>query len=128
MGAVFADLQTAILDVVKTTARFRSTFQRLETTILAVKPMFDNMERLCAVLNRTERETAMFVDRMREGKELILKSSKVKQWNLYKKYVYSKKLKKFDKSLRRFFQIDVQAAQSMYIRQIIVTMKTGAVE
>lgn len=118
VGAAFADLQKAFFQVIKTIARFKSTFKRLKGTMDAIALIFEDIEKLDKLLERPQTEINFFKDELKRGTALILLCSKIKSWNLYKKYVYSKKLQSFNVLLVKFFQINVQAHQVRSIRQV----------
>lgn len=118
VGVAFSDLEKAFIKVYKTIARFKSTFKRLKTTMDAIDLIFKDTRKLEQILERPQPELDFFADELKRGTELILLCSRIKSWNLYKKYVYSKKLQSFDQQLTRFFQINVQAHQLRSIRQV----------
>lgn len=111
IGAAFSELQNAVSEVINTIARFKSLMKSIEATILKIRPIFEDIEMLNKVVDRPLNQIQMFKDQMKQGTDLIRMCSKIKSWNLYKKYVYAKKLQDFDESLKIFFNIDVQAYQ-----------------
>ncbi|KAK1400703.1 hypothetical protein POM88_000308 [Heracleum sosnowskyi] len=118
VGVAFSDLEKAFIKVMKTIARFKSTFKRLKATMDAIDLIFKDAKKLGDILERPQKELDFFTDELKKGTDLILLCSKIKSWNLYKKYVFSKKLQSFDQELTRFFQINVQAHQVRSIRQV----------
>lgn len=118
VGAAFAELQQAFFKVIKTIARFKSTFKRLKGTMDAISLVFEDIEKLDKLLERPQPEIDFFKDELKRGTDLILLCSKIQSWNLYKKYKYSKKLQSFNGVLANFFQINVQAHQVRSIRQV----------
>ncbi|KAK1373586.1 RPW8 domain-containing protein [Heracleum sosnowskyi] len=118
VGVAFSDLEKAFIKVIKTIARFKSTFKRLKATMDAIDLIFMDTRKLEQILERPQTELDFFAEELRRGTDLILLCSKIKSWNLYEKYGYSKKLQSFEKGLTRFFQISVQAHQVRSIRQV----------
>lgn len=118
VGVAFSELQKAFFEAIKTIARFKSTFKRLKTTMDAIHLIFTDIRKLEEILERPQTELDFFEKELKKGTDLILLCSKINSWNLYKKYVYSKKLWSFDRELTRFFQINVQAHQVRSIRQV----------
>ncbi|MFS7891077.1 putative powdery mildew resistance protein, RPW8 [Helianthus anomalus] len=50
----------------------------------------------------------MFIFYLENGKQTVLKCSKIKCWNVYKKFVHANKLIRLDHELLRFFQAELQ--------------------
>ncbi|XP_026451738.1 uncharacterized protein LOC113352082 [Papaver somniferum] len=60
--------------------------------------------------------------KLREGKYLVKKCSKVQPWNYYLKSKYSRLLQELDDNLIRFFQLDVQTAIWCDVEQLLDKM------
>ncbi|KAE9466859.1 hypothetical protein C3L33_01208, partial [Rhododendron williamsianum] len=69
----------------------------------------------------------MFADKLEEGKRLVQKCARVRWWNLCgcAKPLYANRLIAFDRSLVRFFNIDVTAQISRDIRKIQETVNVN---
>ncbi|CAK9185435.1 unnamed protein product [Ilex paraguariensis] len=120
LGAVVGELLAAVIEATKQAINFKSSLDNLKTTLIAIQPFFDEIEKLNKLLDARKEETGMFIDRLKEGKNLVLKCSTIKSWNVYKKIRYNKKLTDLDSSLLRFFQIDVQALMARDSKKILV--------
>ncbi|XP_015161792.1 protein DA1-related 5-like [Solanum tuberosum] len=105
LGPVFDLLLKSVIDVGIHIATFRSKFLSLKETLIYIKPVFDDIERLSKVLDGRDEEIDMFKKLLMKGEELVLKCSKIKRCDPLKKRSYSKKLTKLDYSLVKFCQI-----------------------
>ncbi|WOG93125.1 hypothetical protein DCAR_0312406 [Daucus carota subsp. sativus] len=108
LGIVVDELLKLVVKVAKQTINFKSNFKVLENTLNSVTPIFLEIEKLNKVLDRPKEETALFIDQLNRAKELVAKCSKIQWWEAYKLYVHSKKLEELDRSIYRFFNIEVQ--------------------
>ncbi|KAL3526742.1 hypothetical protein ACH5RR_011398 [Cinchona calisaya] len=123
LGTVFDRLFQAVLDGNQQLTTFTSTLNSLKSTLALIKPILDDLEKLNKALDRPEQETEMFVGRLIEGENLVRKCSKIKSWDLYNKHSYSKKIKKLEDSITRFFQLDVQAQMVRNTKRILIEVK-----
>ncbi|XP_049384769.1 probable disease resistance protein At5g66900 [Solanum stenotomum] len=105
LGPVFDLLLKSVIDVGIHIATFRSKFLSLKETLVYIKPVFDDIERLSKVLDGRDEEIDMFKKQLMKGEELVLKCSKIKRCDPLKKWSYSRKLTKLDNSLVKFCQI-----------------------
>ncbi|KAM7510324.1 hypothetical protein LguiB_009199 [Lonicera macranthoides] len=108
IGAVFGSLLKIVKEVAITTYYFKFKLKLIEKTLISLKPKIDSMPESNLDLNGSNQETAMLVDRLKAGEKLVFKCSKIKPWDLRRKFIYSKKLKRFQKQLLRFFKVDAQ--------------------
>lgn len=104
------DLLTAVVFVQSTvqTTTFETLLKCLEITLDEIKLILEDNMLLNRVLDHREEETANFIRYMEKGKELILKCSRIKFWNVYKKLVYPDKLIQLHKELLRFFHSELE--------------------
>ncbi|KAM3363558.1 putative disease resistance protein [Capsicum galapagoense] len=105
LGVVFDKLFKVVVDVGINIATFRSKFLSLEQTLLHIEPVFADIEKLNKALDGREEETEMFKKKLMEGEELVLKCSKIKRYDAFKRCNYSRKLTKLENSLVKFCQI-----------------------
>ncbi|PSS21335.1 Disease resistance protein [Actinidia chinensis var. chinensis] len=124
LGAVFGEFLRAVEDVVKKTANFNSILKQLQSTLDRVTPTIEDIEKLNRLLDRPERETAMFTDRLQGGQSLVLKCAKVRSWNYCAKYLYARKLMALEKSLLKFFQIEAAAQSCRDNKNVLVVVKS----
>ncbi|KAI3500512.1 hypothetical protein L1887_36334 [Cichorium endivia] len=108
LETVMVDLLKAVVSEITRTAKFRTLLKRLEKTLSDIEPIFYRYERLRKVLYRPDTETKMFMYYVASGKEIVLECSKIKCWNVYKKFVHANKLIGLDNMLLRFFQSELQ--------------------
>nr|GMC95147.1 probable disease resistance protein At5g66900 [Ipomoea batatas] len=108
LSVAFDKLFTAVVDAGRRVAAFRSDFESLNSTLLQIKPIFEDIEKLNKLIGTQEAETEALIKQLKDGEALIEECLKIKRHHLCKKWRCSKKLTKLEKSLVRFFSIDVQ--------------------
>ncbi|KAL7193207.1 hypothetical protein ACSBR2_024923 [Camellia fascicularis] len=111
LGAAFGELLKVVEDVAMKAVYFKSILKRIESILNHITPTIEEIVNLNKVLDRSEEETAMFTDQLRDAKKLVRSCAKVGWWNYCAKPFYSSKLLDFEESLVKFFQIEVQAMQ-----------------
>ncbi|XP_062002208.1 probable disease resistance protein At5g66900 [Rosa rugosa] len=112
MGVPFNALYDVIKEVVVKTKMFKPLLKDLDSTVDSLKPLIDEMEKCNKVLDHPENELKGFKVQMQKGAVLIPKCSKVRWWNICKKYKYTNQLLGLNSSLRSLFDIlNVQAAR-----------------
>lgn len=120
LGEVFERLFRAVLGISQKLTTFSSSLNSLKSTLASLKPIVDDLEKLNMALDRPQQETDLFIHRLREGERLVAKGSKMKSWELYKKYSYSKKISDLEDSIMGFFGVDVQALLVRDTKQVLV--------
>ncbi|KAI7724496.1 hypothetical protein M8C21_024515, partial [Ambrosia artemisiifolia] len=118
LQTILMELLKAVASQTKRTAKFRTLLKRIDKTLRNIEPVLYANGRLSRVLDRPEKETKMFVFYLENGKELILKCSSIKCWNVYKKFVHANKLIRLDHELLRFFQVELQDNLSARFRSL----------
>ncbi|KAJ0728244.1 putative powdery mildew resistance protein, RPW8 [Helianthus annuus] len=103
------ELLKVVLGQTIQTARIKTLVKGLEKTLKVIEPMLRESSRLSRVLDRPENETKMFIFHLERGKELVVKCSRIKFWNVYQKFVYSNKIIRLNNELLMFFKIDLPA-------------------
>ncbi|KAM0039708.1 putative powdery mildew resistance protein, RPW8 [Helianthus debilis subsp. tardiflorus] len=116
LQAALVELQKAVASQFKKTAKFRTLLKRIDKTLRTIESLLYANGRLARVLDRPEKETKMFIFYLENGKETVLKCSKVTCWNVYKKFVHANKLIRLDHELLRFFQAELQDNLSVKFR------------
>ncbi|KAJ0770666.1 putative powdery mildew resistance protein, RPW8 [Helianthus annuus] len=104
----FGELLSVVVAQTMQSVKIKTLLKRVKTTLKSIEPIFFEIWRLRKVLDRPEEETTMFISHLEEGKELIVKYSRIKFWNIYQKFVYSNKLIRLNNDLLWFFQIELQ--------------------
>ncbi|KAK7848881.1 putative disease resistance protein, partial [Quercus suber] len=131
-GEGFAILHDTVKHVVGQIIMFKSILKSLESTLDGIAPVVQEIRRSSLALDHPDEETKRLIEQMKKGKELILKCSKIKRWNLnycFKAYSYSIKLKKLNNAIEKFCQIDltVQNTRTALETLIKVNQTTTAV-
>ncbi|CAN6460063.1 unnamed protein product [Victoria cruziana] len=120
VGAVVAELLEAVLEAGNTASEFAEHFENLNKTLKSLQASVYEVEqmdeelgdgKLIADAQKVQMKNCMpdLHAQLDCGMVLIKKCSKVRRWNIWKKYKYSKKLVKLEKDLRRFLKVDVQS-------------------
>ncbi|KAI3726255.1 hypothetical protein L1987_66052 [Smallanthus sonchifolius] len=110
------ELMEAVASEIKITPKFRALLKRLHITLRNIEPILYVSGRLSRVLDRPENETKMFILHLEDGKQLVLKCSVIKCWNVYHKFVHANKLIHLDRELSWFFQVELQDSMSTSMR------------
>ncbi|KAM7510334.1 hypothetical protein LguiB_009209 [Lonicera macranthoides] len=108
IGAVFGSVLGIVKEVAITAYLFTSELNLIEERLISLKPKIDLIAKSNLDLNRSD-DTKMFIDQLKAGEELVLKCSKIKPWELRRRFIYSTRLSDFQNQLLWFFQVDVQA-------------------
>ncbi|KAK1422015.1 hypothetical protein QVD17_24851 [Tagetes erecta] len=91
-----------------------------------IEPVLYETVRLIRVLDRPENETKMFIFYLENGKELVLKCSRIKCWNVYKKFIHAQKLIRLDRELLRFFRVELHDNLSIRLKGLALGDDTRA--
>ncbi|XP_024978676.1 probable disease resistance protein At5g66900 [Cynara cardunculus var. scolymus] len=105
---VLVELLKTVSSQIQKTAKFKTLLKRLEKTLKNIEPIFYGNGGLSIVLDRPQKEIKMFIFYVENGKNLVLKCSRIKCWNVYKKFIHANKLIRLDNELQRFFQIGLE--------------------
>ncbi|XP_019176332.1 PREDICTED: RPW8-like protein 3 [Ipomoea nil] len=108
LGVAFNKLFAAVSDAGRRVAAFRSDIESLKSTLFQIKPIFQDIEKLNKLTGTQEAGTEALIKQLKDGEALIQECLSIKPYHLLKKWRCSKKLAKLEKSLVRFFSIDVQ--------------------
>nr|GMD01000.1 probable disease resistance protein At5g66900 [Ipomoea batatas] len=117
LGVAFDKLYVVVVDSCRKVAAFRSEFESLKSTLSHIRPIFKDIEKLNKLIGIREDETKMFIKQLTDAEALVDECVKIKRHHLCKKWRYSNKLAKLEKSLSRFFSMDVQIQSSRDIKQ-----------
>ncbi|KAG5622444.1 hypothetical protein H5410_007662 [Solanum commersonii] len=116
-------LSESITQAGKPSVCFDSNFRRLNSTLLSIKPVLDDIERLNKALEGRESEIDIFKKRLEEGEKLVRKSAKIKCYNVCKRWYYSKKLADLEKSTMKFFEVHGLMQSCRDRKKILVALK-----
>ncbi|XP_019176393.1 PREDICTED: probable disease resistance protein At5g66900 [Ipomoea nil] len=122
LGVAFDKLFVVVVDSCRKVAAFRSDFESLKSTLCRIQPIFHDIEKLNKLTGTREDETKVLIKQLADGEALVEECKKIKRHNLCKKWRYSKKLAKLEKSLLRFFSIDVQIQSFRDNKKTLVTV------
>lgn len=123
LGSGISELLKVVIAVAKQTLAFKTNLQSVERTLKSVKPVFDEIKKLHKVLDRPQEETDQFIEHLHRGVQLVKKCTTIPCWNKYKHYIYSNKLVDLDKSIAKFFQIEVQGLAAVNSMRAVVGVK-----
>ncbi|XP_058226587.1 uncharacterized protein LOC131335297 [Rhododendron vialii] len=121
LDVLCGELVNAIKKVWAESKEFKPLLKQLKSTLDRMTPTFEDIESLNRAVHRPGTEYKVFADQLNEGKSLVEKCNRVRWWN---KSSYAKKLIEYDRSLTRFFQIDVTAQILHSVRRVEVN-QTG---
>ncbi|CAL5369538.1 unnamed protein product [Camellia sinensis] len=122
LGAAFGELLRAVDNGIINAVQFKSTLTSLRSRLNQISPMLEEIDNLNRKLGRSEQDTEMFTNRLKEGLHFVNKCEKIHWWNCCKKSLYTIKLKDLEQSIVTFFQIEAQAQMSMDSRRILVVV------
>ena len=108
-GEAFAVLHSTVQNVVCKVRMFKPILRRLESTLNRLTPTVNQIRELSEQLAFPTEETERLTEQMQEGKKLVLKCLKIREWNYVSKFKYSTKLKALDDEIVRFCWLDLQA-------------------
>ncbi|XP_060192345.1 uncharacterized protein LOC132621891 [Lycium barbarum] len=123
LGQAFRMLSESMIKVSKTKISYDSNFQRLNSTLLSIKPVLEDIERLNKALEGRESEVEIFKKRLQEGEKIVRESAKIKRYNVCKRWYYSKKLADLEKSSMKFFEVHGLMQTLRDRKQILVLLK-----
>ncbi|KAJ7951597.1 Disease resistance protein [Quillaja saponaria] len=114
VGAVFGELLKAVLEVKDKILQFNPVLKKLKSTLESIAPVIHEIQKYHEQLDRKKEELRGLIKQMEEGKELVLKCSKIPRWKIWSKPHYHDELCELDKALERFFKFDltVQTART----------------
>lgn len=107
LGVAFDRLFAAVVDAGRKVVAFRSDFESLKSTLFRIKPIFQDIEKLNKLTGNLPAETTTIMRLLEDGEALLQECLKVKRHHLCKKWRYSKKLAKLEKSLLKFCSFEV---------------------
>ncbi|KAG2724543.1 hypothetical protein I3760_01G022800 [Carya illinoinensis] len=125
LGAVFGEAFKLLLgtveDVTNKARQFEPTLKRLQSTLLSMRPMVEDIVQLNRDPEYLKEETKKFIDQMKKGEKLVSKCLKIPRWKYCMKPDYAGKLLELDKEIRRFFQFDLHV---LYARTLSENART----
>ncbi|KAL3345220.1 hypothetical protein AABB24_024258 [Solanum stoloniferum] len=123
LGQAFRMLSESITQAGKTSVCFDSNLRRLNSTLLSIKPVLEDIDRLNKALEGRESEIDIFKKRLEEGEKLVSKSAKIKRYNVCKRWYYSKKLADLEQSTMKFFEVHGLMQSCRDRKKILVALK-----
>ncbi|XP_024185841.1 uncharacterized protein LOC112190622 isoform X1 [Rosa chinensis] len=124
---LFEELCNAFKDLIKKNIKFKGKLKGIEAKLEALKPVIQDMLQSNEVLDRSSNELKGLTEVIESGIELIVKCSKSRVWELFKKYKYANKLIEWEESLGSKFDI-LKVQTSRDVKDIAREVKeTGVV-
>lgn len=125
LSLAFDKFSSALVSNSRKIAEFSSHVDTLKSTISEIKPIVEDIEELDRLTQARRYETDMLIKRLHDCEALIDKCSKLKPHDLrslWKKFRYSRKMEKLEKSLSRFFKYSVPMMTLRDNKQIMARM------
>ncbi|XP_030443320.1 probable disease resistance protein At5g66900 [Syzygium oleosum] len=104
VGTTFGELFELVKHLVITIAAFRGQLKKIESTLISIAPIIDEIDKFNNQLDRPQ-EMGPIKDLLEKGKGLVNKCSKIHMLNLCMKYTHSKKLTNFNTAVEEKFKI-----------------------
>ncbi|XP_031387471.1 protein DA1-related 5-like [Punica granatum] len=106
-------LLQVIVDAKNKAVPYTDILDRMQKRVIAIAPLFKQIEELNTTLNRSNDEVQKLVDLLQNGQFLVKKcTEKVRWWNCgFKRPSYAGELLKLEEELNRYFQEIVQLQQ-----------------
>ena len=126
VGALVIDdisrLSSLLIGVIKKSRHFRSQLNQLQETINRITPILKEIEKLNKVLGGRKEETDNFIRQLNEAEELLKICEHIRH-NVVKRVRQMYKLEALDKSILRFFQIDVTLHGTRDAKEILAVAR-----
>lgn len=116
LGVAFNKLVEAVDHVEQGLCMSDSALVDLKCTVDRLKPKIDEIVLLNQRLENSSDEEIR--ELVLKAEQIVRKCSEVAWWNYWRKYMYSKKLRRLDLSLRRLIEIDLQLDQRITMMQV----------
>ncbi|PWA99925.1 NB-ARC domains-containing protein [Artemisia annua] len=126
VGALVTDdisrLSSLLIGVIQKSQHFRSQLNQLQETINRITPILKEIEKLNKVLGGRKEETDNFIRQLNEAEELLKKCEHIR-YNVVKRVRQMYKLEALNKSILRFFQIDVALHGTRDAKEILLVAR-----
>ncbi|GMY10724.1 probable disease resistance protein At5g66900 [Fagus crenata] len=119
-GEVFALLHETVKNVISQALMFKSTLERLKSTLDGLAPVVEEIRQLSKTLRHPENETKSLIEQMEKGTKLVVKCSKVQCWNYCFKAHYASELLELDEAIVRFCQVDMVVQNTRNVLETLV--------
>ncbi|KAJ4964390.1 hypothetical protein NE237_024329 [Protea cynaroides] len=120
VGAVAEELSNLILEKKDQAVNFRDHLERLQNSLELMAPLFTEGMQLDLEFNdRQNKGLQKLIAKLRGGEDLIQKCTKVPNWNIYLKMLYSSKIINLDEAILSFCQRELQAEMWRDNKQIM---------
>ena len=119
-GEVFALLHETVKNVISQALMFKSTLERLKSTLDGLAPVVEEIRQLSKTLRHPENETKSLIEQMEKGTRLVVKCSKVQCWNYCFKAHYASELLELDEAIVRFCQVDMIVQNTRNVLETLV--------
>ncbi|XP_062002216.1 probable disease resistance protein At5g66900 [Rosa rugosa] len=122
-GLLFNVLYDVLKELISKSMIYRPLLQNILSALDSYGPLIKQIEASNEELGLPQEEVANFKAHMENGIEIVRKCSKVRKWNIYKKYKYANKLLGWESALVR--QLNLLKAQGVRDgKKTLVSVKT----
>ena len=108
LGKSVSDLFDIVKAVTGNTLMFEDVLERLKSTLDRLKRVVEEIEGSHREMGRPE-EISALIKQMKKGEDRVKKYSKLQWWKYPMRSCYTRKLRKLEAELTKFFQLDVPA-------------------
>ncbi|KAJ6378655.1 hypothetical protein OIU78_028810 [Salix suchowensis] len=116
---IFGDLLKMVLIVLKNNSQFKPSLERLQKMLEEMAPNIKRIESFNRELDQPK-QLERLQGLMSDGKDLVLKCSKIHKYNCLKRPIYNKKLLKLEKDIRDHINIVLQFQEVADTKEILV--------
>ncbi|KAJ6740233.1 RESISTANCE PROTEIN ADR1 putative-RELATED [Salix purpurea] len=116
---IFGDLLKMVLIVQKNNSQFKPSLERLQKMLEEMAPNIKRIESFNRELDQPK-QLERLQGLMSDGKDLVLKCSKIHKYNCLKRPIYNKKLLKLEKGIRDHINIVLQFQEVADTKEILV--------
>ncbi|KAL3722209.1 hypothetical protein ACJRO7_034560 [Eucalyptus globulus] len=120
VGTAFGELFALVKEVVQTIAVFQEQLKKIESTLDSIYPIMRDIDEFNRRMDR--KDLGKIRALINDGKDMVKKCLKIKKFNLYERYKYSKKLTELDATLFREFQLSVPLTTARNTMEILTVL------
>ncbi|KAK3222819.1 hypothetical protein Dsin_009844 [Dipteronia sinensis] len=109
-----------VTDAIGKAYKFKSELEELKSTLEAITPTLQEIDKFNGVLDIPGRETAKLKEEMIKGAKLVRESSKVKRFSCFNRVKYADKIIKLKKSIESWCNVIMQTQMARDNKRILV--------
>ncbi|KAL6206257.1 hypothetical protein ACLB2K_023505 [Fragaria x ananassa] len=122
LDKAFEALCAGVEDLIVKNFIFKSLFADAKSRLDELAPLIREMAQYNEKMDRPKKEMEALEGVMKKGQELVIKCSKIRGWNPFKKFKYAKQLLEWDESLKRPLET-LQLQEAMHIMKMGVAVR-----